>query len=46
MEGLTERATIRKFVVAGQFIDVLNAFETGMSEDVSLASGPKPADIR
>ncbi|GMK55827.1 hypothetical protein CspeluHIS016_0208830 [Cutaneotrichosporon spelunceum] len=29
------KATIRKFVVAGQFIDVLNAFETGMSEDMA-----------
>lgn len=29
------KGTIRKFVVAGQFIDVLNCFETGMSEEVS-----------
>ncbi|BEI85171.1 hypothetical protein CcaverHIS002_0505720 [Cutaneotrichosporon cavernicola] len=29
------KATIRKFVVAGQFIDVLNAFETGMSEEIA-----------
>ncbi|CAK9781675.1 unnamed protein product [Cutaneotrichosporon oleaginosum] len=33
--GDFSKATIRKFVVAGQFIDVLNAFETGMSEEMS-----------
>lgn len=29
------RATIRKFVVAGQFIEVLRCFENGMTEEVS-----------
>ena len=28
------RATIRKFVVAGQFIDTLRCFENGMTEEV------------
>lgn len=28
------RATIRKFVVAGQFIEVLNVFDNGMTEEV------------
>jgi len=32
---LTTRATIRKFVVAGQFIEVLRCFENGMTEEVS-----------
>ena len=29
------RGTIRKFVVAGQFIEVLRCFENGMTEEVS-----------
>lgn len=32
---LSVRATIRKFVVAGQFIEVLRCFENGMTEEVS-----------
>lgn len=31
------RATVRKFVVAGQFIEVLRCFENGMTEEVSLS---------
>lgn len=31
---LTIRATIRRFVVAGQFIEVLRCFENGMTEEV------------
>jgi vacuolar protein sorting-associated protein VTA1 len=34
-EILTTRGTIRKFVVAGQFIEVLRCFENGMTEEVS-----------
>ena len=34
-QQLTTRATIRKFVVAGQFIEVLRCFENGMTEEVS-----------
>jgi vacuolar protein sorting-associated protein VTA1 len=30
----SHRATIRKFVVAGQFIEVLRCFENGMTEEV------------
>lgn len=33
---LIDRATIRKFVVAGQFIEVLRCFENGMTEEVSF----------
>ncbi|GFZ47391.1 hypothetical protein JCM24511_05134 [Saitozyma sp. JCM 24511] len=33
--GITGKATIRKFVVAGQFIEVLRCFENGMTEEVS-----------
>ena len=29
------RGTIRRFVVAGQFIEVLRCFENGMTEEVS-----------
>jgi hypothetical protein len=32
---LMTRGTIRKFVVAGQFIEVLRCFENGMTEEVS-----------
>ena len=35
---LMDRATIRKFVVAGQFIEVLRCFENGMTEEVSYPS--------
>ena len=35
---LMSRATIRKFVVAWQFIEVLRCFENGMTEEVSYAS--------
>lgn len=35
---LTDRATIRKFVVAGQFIEVLRCFENGMTEEVSWSA--------
>lgn len=31
---LTRRATVQKFVVATQFIDVLNSFADGPSEEV------------
>ena len=31
---LTPRGTIRKFVVAGQFIEVLRCFENGMTEEM------------
>jgi len=31
---LTTRGTIRKFVVAGQFIEVLRCFENGMTEEM------------
>ena len=33
---LIYRATIRKFVVSGQFIEVLSCFENGMTEEVRL----------
>jgi vacuolar protein sorting-associated protein VTA1 len=32
---LIGRATIRKFVASGQFIEVLTCFENGMTEEVS-----------
>lgn len=32
--GVTGKPTIRKFVVAGQFIEVLRCFENGMTEEV------------
>ncbi|ORX39103.1 Vta1 like-domain-containing protein [Kockovaella imperatae] len=32
--GVTGKATIRKFVVAGQFIEVLRCFENGMTEEM------------
>nr|ODN90480.1 vacuolar protein sorting-associated protein VTA1 [Cryptococcus depauperatus CBS 7841] len=32
--GITGKATIRKFVVAGQFIEVLRCFEHGMTEEM------------
>ena len=31
------RGTIRKFVIAGQFIEVLSCFENGMTEEVNLS---------
>jgi vacuolar protein sorting-associated protein VTA1 len=34
------RATIRKFVVAGQFIEVLRCFENGMTDEVSYIHDP------
>jgi vacuolar protein sorting-associated protein VTA1 len=35
---LIDRATIRKFVASGQFIEVLNCFENGMTEEVSISA--------
>nr|XP_019048051.1 vacuolar protein sorting-associated protein VTA1 [Kwoniella bestiolae CBS 10118]OCF26981.1 vacuolar protein sorting-associated protein VTA1 [Kwoniella bestiolae CBS 10118] len=32
--GITGKATIRKFVVAGQFIEVLKCFEAGMTDEM------------
>ncbi|EIW66099.1 hypothetical protein TREMEDRAFT_45932, partial [Tremella mesenterica DSM 1558] len=32
--GITGKGTIRKFVVAGQFIEVLRCFENGMTEEM------------
>lgn len=35
--GITGKGTIRKFVVAGQFIEVLRCFEGGLTEEVGEA---------
>lgn len=35
MDYVDVRGTIRRFVVAGQFIEVLRCFENGMTEEVS-----------
>lgn len=44
MSQLTVRATVQKFMVASQFIDVLKAFEGGPGEEVSMLQFPLTPD--